>query len=106
MRTAEHVPYVYAPWGSPTSPLPRNGGNTQLGCGLSVREIKGRRYLYFWAYEAGPFGSRRRWTYVGPIGRPSTKRKAMDLLVAYHLKARREVHRRMERLLAAQAALP
>jgi len=30
----------------------------------------------------------------------------MDLLVAYHLKVRREVQRRMERLLAAQAALP
>ncbi len=68
-----------------------------------MRLIKGHRYLYFWSYEPGPAGSRRRWRYVGPLARPVTRTKAADLLLAYHLRARREVDRKIERLLSSGA---
>ncbi len=38
------------------------------------------------------------WSYVGPLTRPGTRTKAADLLLAYHLRARREVDRKIERL--------
>jgi len=94
---------VYTPRACFRVTLPRNGGNAQLGCGLVVRDIKGHRYLYFWSYERGPAGSRRKWCYVGPLARPATRTKAADLLLAYHLRARREVDRRIGRLLASGA---
>jgi len=95
---------VHGEVGSARPLLPPYGGNAQLGCGLAVRRIRNRRYLYFWAYARTPSGSRRRWTYVGPVGRPGTHRKAADLLLEYHVKLRREVERRIARLLTAHAA--
>ncbi len=75
--------------------LPRFGGNAQIGCGLAVREIKGHRYLYFWAYESRTWGAHRTWTYVGPVVRPGTRVRARELLVAYHVRASRELDRRI-----------
>ncbi len=72
--------------------------NVQLGCGLGVKRIRGRPYLYFWSYEPRSGGTRRVWTYVGPVGRAATRRKAADLLLEYHVRAGREVGRRIERL--------
>lgn len=91
-----------APTSGPTQ-LPPYGGNSQLGCGLVVREIKGHRYLYFWAYEARSWGSRRKWTYVGAIADPRTQPRARDILVAYHLHARQEIDRRVAALLNVAA---
>lgn len=70
----------------------------QLGCGLGVKEIRGRPYLYFWHYESRSWGSHRAWTYLGPLGCPSTRRRAADLLLEYHIRVRREVDRRIESL--------
>ena len=70
----------------------------QLGCGLAVKEIHGRRYLYFWAYEGRSWGSQRNWRYVGPVGRVSTRAHAAELLITYHLRLRKEVDRRIAHL--------
>lgn len=93
------VPYRHARLASTRTTLPLYRGNLQLGCGLAVRLIKGHRYVYFWSYEPGPLGSRRLWKYVGPVNRSTTRAKATDLLTVYHLKVRREVDRRIQRLL-------
>lgn len=74
------------------------GVNVKLGCGLGVKQIRGRRYLYFWSYEARSWGCRRLWTYVGPVGEPRTRRKAREPLLAYHIRVRHEVNRRIEHL--------
>ncbi len=68
-----------------------------------MKEIRGRPYLYFWAYEPRSWGVRRAWTYVGPLGRTSTRANAAELLIAYHVRVRREVDRRIEKLHAAYA---
>ena len=84
--------------------LPPFGGNRQLGCGLVVRRIKGHRYLDFWAYEERSWGSYRKWTYVGRVGRSSTRVRAHELLITYHLRAKREVERRVNVLQSAAMA--
>ncbi len=68
-----------------------------------MREIKGHRYVYFWAYESRTWGAHRAWTYVGPVARPGTRTRAQQLLVAYHLRALRELNRRVAVL---QAVIP
>ncbi len=78
--------------------LPPFGGNAQLGCGLAARELKGHRYLYFWAYEARSWGSRRKWTYVGPMKRVDTRLRAQRLLLEYHHRAQAELERRIRAL--------
>ncbi|HEY7587802.1 MAG TPA: hypothetical protein VIB49_03525 [Thermoplasmata archaeon] len=70
-----------------------------------MRQLKGHRYLYFWAYETRSWGSHRRWTYVGPVSRPRTRARASELLLSYHLRVRREVDRRIRNLLASRAAV-
>lgn len=92
--------YRYAPLPCSGRELPPSGGNAQLGCGLVVREIKGHRYLYFWSYEPRSWGAYRRWSYVGRVGRARTRARASELLLAYHLKIRKEIDRRIERLIA------
>ena len=89
----------------PRRALTPYGGNAQLGCGLAVKEIHGRPYLYFWVYEPRTWGARRAWKYVGPVGRASTRARASELLLAYHLSVRREVDRRIERLRSAYVGL-
>lgn len=74
------------------------GVNAQLGCGLSVKRIQDRPHLYVWAYEPRSWGTRRTWTYAGPMGRPLTRANASRLPLAHHLKVRAEVERRIERL--------
>ncbi len=91
--------------GFPFRALTPYGGNRQLGAGLSVKEIRGRPYLYFWRYEPRSWGTRRVWTYVGPVGKASTRVRASWLLLDYHLKVRKEVDRRIERLSASHALL-
>jgi len=70
-----------------------------VGCGLSVKRIRRGSYLYFWEYEGRGGLRRRRWTYVGPLDRPRTRERAAALLLAYHLKARAELERRIGMLI-------
>ncbi len=91
--------------GFPLGALTPYGGNRQLGAGLSVKEIRGHPYLYFWLYEPRSWGTRRIWTYVGPVGKASTRARASQLLLEYHLKVRREVDRRIQRLSVSHALL-
>ncbi len=93
-----HARYVHPPTVSSGGELTPFGDNVQLGCGLAVKEIRGHPYLYFWSYEGRSWGSHRDWTYVGPVGRAVTRVRAAELLLAYHLRIRKEVDRRIQRL--------
>lgn len=94
----ERAPYMHATRSSTPEELPPYGGNLQLGCGLVVRRIKGRLYLYFWAYEEHSWGAHRAWKYVSPIGKSATRARARELLITYHVKVKREIDRRMSAL--------
>jgi hypothetical protein len=67
----------------------------RVGCGLEVRTVKGRRYLYFWKYDEARGRRTRVWKYLGPAGREETKRKALAELNMSFNAARVEMERRL-----------
>src|SRR3972149_2176445 len=50
----------------------------ELGCGVRVKPVKGRDYLYVWHYE--PDGGRRRqvYEYVGPAADADARGRGAD----------------------------
>jgi hypothetical protein len=69
--------------------------NMKVGCGLEVRIVKGRRYLYFWRYGEAAGRRGRSWKYLGPAGDDETKRKALMELSNSYDAARGEMERRL-----------
>lgn len=59
----------------------------QVGCGVSVKAIKGREYLYFWHYETREGRRRPVHDYIGPARNPESARRAVEALEAYARKA-------------------
>lgn len=68
----------------------------ELGCGVRVKAVKGRDYLYVWHYE--PDGGRRHqvYDYIGPAGDADARRRAIAALEAHARKAIDEARRRIE----------
>ena len=54
----------------------------QPGCGLRVRKIKGRWYVYVWHFN-GPRRGRQVHVYVGPAEAPRTRERALLFLVEH-----------------------
>ncbi len=67
----------------------------RVGCGIEVRIVKGRRYLYFWSYRIVAGRSKRSWKYVGLAGNEDAKRKALTELIGFYATARGEMERRL-----------
>lgn len=67
----------------------------EIGCGLEVRRVNGRRYVYFWSYARENGRSKRRWRYLGPAGADSTRRRAVESLTAHYHSVKKEVDRRL-----------
>ncbi|HEY4704513.1 MAG TPA: hypothetical protein VII27_02080 [Thermoplasmata archaeon] len=67
----------------------------ELGCGVRVKPVKGRDYLYVWHYE--PDGGRRRqvYEYVGPAADADARRRAVDVLEVHARRALEEARRRI-----------
>jgi len=76
----------------------------ELGCGVRVKAVKGRDYLYVWHYE--PDGGRRRqvYDYIGPAGDADARRRAIESLEAYARKAIEDARRRIQAGRAKAAA--
>ena len=56
----------------------------QVGCGVYVHTVRGRRYLYFWHYETrGPSRVQVK-EYVGPAGSSRARADAMRRCDAYY----------------------
>jgi hypothetical protein len=69
-----------------------------IGCGHTVKTIKGRRYLYVWTYETMNGRSKQVYRYMGPAGRAATKEKARKVILAYHETARQQLARERHRM--------
>jgi len=67
----------------------------EIGCGLEVRRVNGRRYVYLWSYTRENGCSRRRWRYLGPAGVDRTRRRALESLTAHYSSIKKEVDRRL-----------
>ncbi|OGS48344.1 MAG: hypothetical protein A3K68_00240 [Euryarchaeota archaeon RBG_16_68_13] len=66
----------------------------QIGCGATTKEIRGRRYTYFWHFEDR--GGRRVqvFQYMGPSARDSTRFRVAEAIDAYYARASEEIRRR------------
>ena len=67
----------------------------ELGCGLAVKVVRGRRYVYFWCYRNRTGRSRKFEEYIGPVGSHRTKERAVKALLNHQEKVREEVDRRI-----------
>jgi len=67
----------------------------EVGCGIQVRRVKGRRYLYFWRYERTNGRSVKRWKYLGVAGRTETRRKALQELTIHYSRVKRDIDRKL-----------
>ncbi len=76
----------------------------QIGCGVTSKEIRGRRYLYFWHYEER--GGRRVQAsrYLGALRSEVARQKLEEVLDAYLDRLAAELRRRRGEILAR--ALP
>ena len=65
----------------------------QPGCGLKVRRIKGRWYVYVWHYDGE--GRRKVEAYAGPAGVSRTNERAVRSLFEHESRARAALDRRI-----------
>jgi hypothetical protein len=77
----------------------------QIGCGFRVKAVKGRDYVYFWAYEVRGGRSRQVYRYMGPKGSSETACRLLEALETYYGSAVDLLRRRRNRHRAAIAAL-
>jgi len=67
------------------------------GCGLGVKIVRGRRYLYFWRYERREGRSRKVETYLGPVTAAKTRERGVRMLLEHESRAAAELSRRIDR---------
>ncbi len=72
----------------------------RLGCGLTTKEIRGRRYLYFWAYEDRGGRQVQVFRYIGSPGSPSARPRLEAAVSAYFDRIAVELRERRAALLA------
>ncbi len=75
----------------------------EIGCGARVRDFDGRRYWYFWHYEAEDGRSRRREDYIGRVDSPKARDALLRAMAAYHARGEKEFARRRDRVARAIA---
>jgi len=73
----------------------------ELGCGLAMKIVHGRRYLYFWRYVRLNGTSKKVERYVGPVGSNETGEKAVRMLLEHAMDAKEEVDLRVARYKSA-----
>ena len=71
----------------------------QVGCGVALKRIRGRPYLYFWHYEDR--GGRRVQVqqYLGPPRAESTRARLLAAVNAYYDRLDAELLRRRQETL-------
>lgn|SRR3990170_5013946 len=72
----------------------------QIGCGATVKEIRGRRYLYFWHYEDRNGRRIQAFRCLGPAHRSSTQDRLAEAISDYYERMALELRRRKEEALA------
>ncbi|MFQ5909328.1 MAG: hypothetical protein ACE5IJ_01235 [Thermoplasmata archaeon] len=70
----------------------------QVGCGQTVKRIRGNRYLYFWWYEQDNGRSVQRYAYVGREDDPEARRKARRMSLDHCSKSRERLSEIIETL--------
>lgn len=61
----------------------------KLPFGLTVKEIKGRKYLYFWFYDLQT--DKRKDRYLGPVGQKETYLASIKAKLVFMVALRKEL---------------
>jgi len=77
----------------------------QVGCGVYTHTVRGKRYLYFWHYEARGGSRVQVKEYVGPIGSPRARSEAALRCEAYYVRAAEDLARSRSASLAEIRAM-
>ncbi len=64
----------------------------QIGCGQTVKTIKGNRYLYFWWYENASERRVQKYTCVGREDDPEAREEARRMTLDYCVRARESLN--------------
>ncbi|MCK4366951.1 MAG: hypothetical protein KAW84_03275 [Thermoplasmata archaeon] len=64
----------------------------QIGCGQTVKTIKGNRYIYFWWYGSTNGRSFQKHTCVGREDNPEAREKARRMILDYYVRARESLN--------------
>lgn len=68
----------------------------ELGCGIRVKPVKAREYLYVWHYELLDGRRRQRYEYIGPADDSAARRNAVNALKGYAQRAMEDARRRWQ----------
>ncbi len=60
----------------------------QIGCGQTVKTIKGNKYIYFWWYKDNNGKSFQKYTCVGREDDPEAREEARRMILDYYVMAR------------------
>ena len=61
----------------------------QIGCGLTVKRIKGIGYLYFWWFEEVEGRSIQKFKSMGREDDPESSDRGSQMMLEYRIKSRR-----------------
>lgn len=77
----------------------------RVGCGIAIKEIRGRPYLYFWHYEERSGRRSQVSTYMGPARSPAARERLARSVEAYYERVAEELRQRRAEALA-RCAMP
>ena len=67
----------------------------RLGYGVTVKTVRGKRYVYFWFYDGK---GKKTEKYLGPAEDPETEKRALKMQLKYLQNVKREVEREIEKI--------
>jgi hypothetical protein len=77
----------------------------QVGCGVYIHTVRGKRYLYFWHYENRGGSRVQVKEYLGPVDSPRTRSDAAQRCETYFAQAAEHLEQLRNNSLAAIRAM-
>jgi hypothetical protein len=65
----------------------------QVGCGIYLHTVRGKRYLYFWHYETRGGSRVQVKEYVGPVGSARARSELAQRCEVYYTRAAEDLER-------------
>ncbi len=67
----------------------------RLGYGVTIKTVRGKRYVYFWFYDGK---GKKTEKYLGPVEDPETEKRALKIQLEYLQKVKRELEKEIEKI--------
>jgi len=67
----------------------------RLGYGVTIKTVRGKRYVYFWFYNGK---GKKTEKYLGPVEDPQTERRSLKMQLEYLQKVKDEIEKEIEKV--------